>query len=211
MATTTRSEAQARDPLTQDFANFKLDPHAPAPLQNETQEWTTRDGDHFLDVRNPHSKVQTKLQLGPANKITDPALFSKGITATHMLMPTQGEEERLFEGYKRREQPRRFFTRGKVFRVLWSEPAGENRTTVTFDAPGITTGSYGEPVHSKVRLFVVIRESENYCSALPIVSYGNQGVTKRGVTKSEHSIVYCGRNAPDPFDDDGYRDEESRE
>lgn len=32
----------------------------------------------------------------------------------------------------------------------------------------------------------------------PIVSYGNQGVAKEGETKSDHGIIYIGRQAPSP-------------
>ena len=213
-----------QDPLVHDFANATISGNSRpplnnqtrdtnaiiggqprTPLNNQTREWTDENGDRFVQVTNPVSQVQTSLKTGPANRITDPTLFQQGIRATQMLLPTHGQTEKLFDEYKRREQPRRFFTKGKVFRVLWSEPAGENRTAVTFEAPGVTTGKFGERVHSKVRLFVVIREADTYCSALPILSYGNQGVSKGGVDKSEHSIIYSGKTPPQPFDDEAPR------
>ena len=86
--------------------------------------------------------------------------------------------------------------------MLWVEPAGESRTLVTHieqgQRMGTREGRYGEMVFSKVRRFVVIREAFNYCSALPITTYGKQVVGKPGVTKSEHTIIYTGKKAPDP-------------
>lgn len=51
--------------------------------------------------------------------------------------------------------------------VLWAEPAGEpsDRTLVTAGVRSIP-GKHGERIFSKVRRFIVIRESEMYCSAL---------------------------------------------
>lgn len=52
--------------------------------------------------------------------------------------------------------------------TLWAEPAGEaNDIVVTSRVQSnMIAGKYGERVFSKVRRFIVIRESELYCSAL---------------------------------------------
>jgi hypothetical protein len=44
----------------------------------------------------------------------------------------------------------------------------------------------------------VIRQTQGakYCSALPISTYGGQGVGKNGVVKSEHGIIYTGKDVP---------------
>jgi hypothetical protein len=76
---------------------------------------------------------------------------------------------------------------------VWSEPAGG--TSISWQ-PGIVLNHLGERVFSKLRRFLVIREGERYCNALPINTYGGHGVSKRGVTKSEHAIIYTGRTEP---------------
>ena len=53
-----------------------------------------------------------------------------------------------------------------------------------------------EPEFARVQQAVVILEGEDSCYALPIRTYGGQGVAKQGVKKSEHAIVYDGRRAP---------------
>ena len=159
----------------------------------------------IVQVFDPRSRVVTKYQTGPAEDITDPQLLydSRGRGAYRKLMGngSEGETEQLFATFQVRSTPRKFFTVGKVFMVLWSEPAGQTLVTggVSTRRPGTAEGRYGEMVFSKVRRFVVIREAATYCSALPIATYGTQGVGKSNVTKSEHAIIHTGRSPPAPM------------
>jgi hypothetical protein len=94
-----------------------------------------------------------------------------------------------------RIRDRRFYKTGRVFVILWAEPAGGGSAT-TFMQRGPVLNQLGERVFSKVRRFVIIREGAGYCSALPINTYGGQGVAKRGVKKSEHAVIYSGKTEP---------------
>lgn len=96
--------------------------------------------------------------------------------------------------------------------ALWVEPMGKD------DASFVTRysfeGKYGERVYSKVRRFLVIREGKSHCLAMhvsllqhiastdiidsPILTYNGLGVSKRGVVKAEHGIIYTGLRAPAP-------------
>lgn len=55
---------------------------------------------------------------------------------------------------------------------------------------------YGDWMFSKVRRFIVVREGDLACTAVPVTTYNAQGVAKEGVKKSDHSIVYSGRSVP---------------
>jgi hypothetical protein len=101
----------------------------------------------------------------------------------------------LFPDFKQRRKE--FFKVGRIFLVLWSEPAG-GASDVTRWQSGIVLNHLGERVFSKVRRFVVIRHDDFYCNALPINTYGGQGVAKRGVKKSDHCIIWSTRPAPPP-------------
>jgi hypothetical protein len=90
---------------------------------------------------------------------------------------------------------KRFFRVGRVFLILWSEPAGGSPSE-TFSLFGDSSNHLAPRVFTKVRRFVVIREGEGYCNGLPINTYGGRGVAKRGVTKAEHAIIYTGRTEP---------------
>ncbi|KAK5696193.1 hypothetical protein LTR97_008613 [Elasticomyces elasticus] len=153
--------------------------------------------------------VETRVATGPENLITDPTLLGDGVTAQRALYGTDGAEERLFSTFKVREKPQRFFKVGRVFLILWTEPAGAGATAVTSYAQndrtitaadrGLIPGRFGEKVYSQVRRFVVIREGAHFCSALPIYTYGGQGVGKQSVRKSDHVIIYTSKKAPRPL------------
>ena len=127
-----------------------------------------------------------------SDNLIHPALVRQDAAAHTVLSPPPGDTERLFHAFKKRSSS--FFAVGRVFLVLWSEPVGDSNLANI--EPGTSLGRYGEHVLSKVRRFVVIREGKNYCSALPILSYGKRGVSKLGVNKSEHTIVHTGKESP---------------
>lgn len=124
----------------------------------------------------------------------------------------EGVKSSLFPDFKLRG--RDFYRVGRVFLVLWSEPAGAGGRSSTggpsrggsvfskadthgWEA-GIAINHLNERVFSKVRRFVVIREDDVFCTAIPISTYGGRGVAKPGVKKSDHCIIYTGKTAPAP-------------
>jgi hypothetical protein len=78
--------------------------------------------------------------------------------------------------------------------VLWPELLGTANNKVTI----ITEQTTGEQIATKIRWFVVVREGNNFCSCLPIMTYGRQGVAKPGVIKCHHAVVYTSRKEPAP-------------
>lgn len=75
-------------------------------------------------------------------------------------------------GYVRRRQGRDFYKTGKVFKVLWPEPAGNPQEGITF-----VTGAFGEQIYDKIRWFVVIREGYDCCTCLYVSSLLVPGVS----------------------------------
>ncbi|KAF2403531.1 hypothetical protein EJ06DRAFT_488238 [Trichodelitschia bisporula] len=117
--------------------------------------------------------------------------------------PERGQYEQLDDRYRIPQNQADFFVRGRVFRMLWSEPHGgfESRTVYTTTSRyGYTPDTrFGEGIYTKIRWFVVIRPGrpgDNFSNCLPIQTYGGQGVGKEGVTKGDHSIIHTGRPAP---------------
>ncbi|KAK0780539.1 hypothetical protein LTR91_022869 [Friedmanniomyces endolithicus] len=155
----------------------------------------------ILSSTSPATGVRITSASEPKQVITDPALFAHNIEAHQILYGTTGEQETLFTSFRIVQQPERFFVVGRAFSILWSEPAGESSTEVTSmvsndvapNQSSFTTGRYGTRVYSKVRRFVVVRAGAAYCTALPILTYGGMGVAKPGVVKSEHAIIFSGR------------------
>ncbi|KAK4984135.1 hypothetical protein LTR66_008599 [Elasticomyces elasticus] len=55
---------------------------------------------------------------------------------------------------------------------------------------------------TKIKWFVVIEPGRGSCTCAPISTYGNQGVAKRGLKKSEHAVIYSGETEPTPGSDE---------
>ncbi|KAK5742064.1 hypothetical protein LTR17_003572 [Elasticomyces elasticus] len=162
------------------------------------------NGVRVVSAINPATHVRTIIGTSPPQRITDPELFRAGIHARRMLYGSEGLGERLYSEFRKRDDPHSYFTVGRVFAVLWTEPAGETTTLVThrikndrtYDDTVAAAAGLSTAVYSKVRRFVVVRESREYCSALPIVSYGRMGLGKAGIVKFEHGIIHTGINPP---------------
>ncbi|KAI7190469.1 hypothetical protein D0869_00297 [Hortaea werneckii] len=177
-------------------------------IDQRSTQTTSRvhNGIRWVDARNPDTGVSTWIATDPPNLITERGLWDSGrgggVRAHRMLAGnSQQETEALYPSYKLRQKE--FFKEGRVFLILWTEPAGEPTATTRVtdrQSPevndGITPGLHGQRVFSKVRRFVIIREGDLSCSALPITTYGGRGVGKPGVRKSDHAIIFTGTSAP---------------
>ncbi|OCT49533.1 hypothetical protein CLCR_07139 [Cladophialophora carrionii] len=88
-----------------------------------------------------------------------------------------------------------WFTIGRVFMVLWHEnDTGENTTSTTRQGGVSSQGLYGENVWTKVRRFAVVREGgHGFSWAIPIATYREQGLTRRGFNARDcdaHAIIH---------------------
>jgi hypothetical protein len=168
--------------LVQMMVHTHLAPHVtPVPVQTQRYQYN-----------DPRTEVRVLVETSPPERITPPDMLAQGIAARQSLLGTSGDTEKLDPSFFIR--PSKFFVFGRVFKILWAEPAGGN-TAVTQNT---VENQFGERVHSKVRWFVVIRQTPGAkcCSALPITTYGGKGVGKNGVVKSEHGIIYTGKEVP---------------
>lgn len=121
----------------------------------------------------------------------------KPVHGTYSGPPTLNYEE-LDQSYFVRTKA--FFFEGRVFSIILSESAGENRTPAITD---YTTSSSvnevrfkGNFVFTNVRRFVVVRQKREFCYACPIFTYSGRATTKTGVRAKEHGIVYSWGGAP---------------
>ncbi|KAL1386014.1 hypothetical protein HDK64DRAFT_256065 [Phyllosticta capitalensis] len=123
--------------------------------------------------------VGAVIKVGPVEEVTDPPVLREGIRARKRFERTPGDREGLDPNYVVRVPGYRFYRVGKVFRILWPEPAGNPQANTTF-----ISGKWNENIFVKIRW--------------PIQTYQSQGVAKRGIVKSEHSIIFSDRTAPLP-------------
>ena len=96
-------------------------------------------------------------------------------------------------GYELIRNPRAYFKKGRIFKVLWPEPKGElgsdssmNTTTETIS---LEDGgrSISTALHIKARMFVVVRPRPQHCLCLPIYTYSQQGTSKAGIKAEDHA------------------------
>lgn len=110
--------------------------------------------------------------------------FSESSSKRSQFNTRQETEDLTFEVINK---PRRFFKLGRVFKVLWSEPAGE---TAAADVSNIEPSRFGGNIFTKMRTFIVVREMRECSICLPLFTYNGQGTLKSGVRPENHAAVY---------------------
>jgi hypothetical protein len=152
--------------------------------------------------KNPDGNEQPSTYASPSPEPQQTSATTDGQAATgnsvsdlsQQLPTTRVSSE--FSGFSFVAKPLRFFKIGRVFKTLWTEPAG----SVPKDPnPNFYTQvNFGELVYSKIRRFVVIREKTHSCLCLPLYTYGHRGTTKSDIRPQDHALVYDSRNGPQP-------------
>jgi hypothetical protein len=87
-------------------------------------------------------------------------------------------------------KPSRFFKMGRVFKVLWTEPAGAATAADPEKSLFLSQVGFGQMSFTKFRRFIVVRERLHSCLCLPIYTYGGQGAAKPGVRPQNHAVVF---------------------
>ncbi|KAH7081319.1 kinase-like domain-containing protein [Paraphoma chrysanthemicola] len=118
-------------------------------------------------------------------------------TITFQGTPNVGWYEQLESRYRMRtrDEAHRFFVKGRVFAMLWSETASP---TMIGNRTALTVGRFGEGVYSQIRRFVVMRvnKQKHFVYACAITTYRHQGVLTPGCAASEHAVVYLKNTQP---------------
>jgi hypothetical protein len=84
-----------------------------------------------------------------------------------------------------------FFVPGKVFAMLWVEPAGRQ-------PPGsdiFTAVRFGEQAFAEIRRFIVVKAHSHHSLCVPISTYHGKGVVGRRDARY-HSIIYSTEEPP---------------
>jgi len=96
-------------------------------------------------------------------------------------------------------KPTRFFKVGRVFKCLWTEPAGDSSED---GGAYLTPLRFGEAAFTKVRHFIVVREMQNCSLCLPLNTHNRQGALKMGLRKQDYAAVFAEGSRPvlDPME-----------
>ncbi|KAF2492887.1 hypothetical protein BU16DRAFT_620199 [Lophium mytilinum] len=118
----------------------------------------------------------------------DSVMTKKAPDLGNHIKGTNGDFEELDSSYSVRKDGKRFFKRGTLFSVLFSEGMGE--TQKMQDNENVTTVKYGGKVFTQIRRFVVVAEREGFCYACPVFTYTGRGTLKPGCRPWEHAVIY---------------------
>jgi len=116
---------------------------------------------------------------GQAQEIPDLPPITQNIAP----QPTVQLDE-LANEYKRERKS--YFRPGKVFAVLWSEPAGPSPPVMS---GAFSLARFGQHAHHEIRRFIVIKNFDLHSVCIPIASYGGRGAAHRPDAK-HHSVVH---------------------
>jgi hypothetical protein len=166
------------DSLASAFRTTTISGSAPGSTSSPVERGSTTNGSK--NTRNAHAVS------GVGTEKLEP---SESMECSELDHPTN------LIGYKVIRNGKKFFTVGRVFAMLWTEPTGDKTDSGSLF---ISTIVFGERVYSKIRRFVVIKEGTRDCQCLPLSTFGGLGTKKPGLKQSDYAAVYeAGR--------DGYR------
>ncbi|TVY85290.1 hypothetical protein LSUE1_G001296 [Lachnellula suecica] len=110
--------------------------------------------------------------------------------------PNSPDKERLDPRYRcvSEKEQRKFWKVGRVFMMLWTEPAA---TSSTRNGTHYSTVWLEQGVYSEIRRFVIIKEGYGNSICSPIHTYNGQATLKPKLPeRQQHAIIYTSRDCP---------------
>ncbi|KAM3065403.1 hypothetical protein ACMFMG_011475 [Clarireedia jacksonii] len=143
-----------------------------------------------LSTVGPHVMDAHELR-GITNQLAITSLSQPQIHDSRIPEVAQQIPEGLHSGYRKIDKPARFFTLGRVFMMLWTEPAGRQpNPNMTVERSRFSEVILGSHAYSEIRRFVVIKPGKGHCLCSPIHTYRGRGTLKEGVNPKEHAAIY---------------------
>lgn len=96
----------------------------------------------------------------------------------------------------------KFYKLGRVFMMLWTEPAGHKAAKEggTRNGSHISTTWLNGNAHSEIRRFVVVRANHGSCSCLAIHTYSGSATLKPNLPDPDnHAIIHTTPDPPSPL------------
>jgi hypothetical protein len=112
--------------------------------------------------------------------------------------PDRNNAETLDSRYRRvaKDHHMYFFVPGRVFKMLWIEPAGQANPGRTRNSTHFSTVRFGEQAYSEIRRFVVVRNKGTFSQCIPVQTYKGRGATKPGIVMQDHGVIHTTPEAP---------------
>jgi len=182
-------------------------PHTESNVGNSSRTYTTASAPQALSFhqnyrqsQQPTSSYDTH-QHGTSGSISVNQSQEENIPITENITE-KDTKDNLEPGYEKQDTKKKihaFFVPGRVFYVLWSEPAGQ----MPSESPAIgmkgafSVVKHNELSYTEIRRFLVIKPHVYHSLCLPIATYRQYGTSRREDAK-HHSIIYTGTE-PNPL------------
>lgn len=196
-----------------------LPPPVPSPTQiNKRRSGSFRRGSRRTSNPAREDEEPAEVETVYADTLDDMTLQEEGISNETLgvgpelsSMPAYKEKNDLYDSYKLRlgREAEEFFVKGRVLAIVWHENTGSSthpkstENSAQWDRPfhRYTRTRDGVDIFSHIRRFVVVKTKakRRYCLAVPINSYGNQGLAKVGMRMEEkqaHTVIYARGTKP---------------
>ncbi|KAF2823149.1 hypothetical protein CC86DRAFT_300134 [Ophiobolus disseminans] len=84
----------------------------------------------------------------------------------------------------------------QVFKMLWTEPAGQVNPGKSRNSTHFSTVLLNEQAYSEIRYFVVVRNKGSFSQCIPIQTYKGRGATKPNLNVDDHGVIHTSKTAP---------------
>lgn len=105
------------------------------------------------------------------------------------------------------EKPKRFFSVGRIFKVVWFEPLGERAPTMSSELNWSATcpSFHEEKPYARFRWFIVVRKRLHHSLCLSITTVGSRGPAKTSRGRAKDFVVLYPHTVdpPEPFPEEG--------
>ncbi|KAH7081325.1 hypothetical protein BKA63DRAFT_503599 [Paraphoma chrysanthemicola] len=164
----------------------------PLPTQQGYQQ--PQSNVNVTDYSGPQTNRSTVASLPPDVQAQIGYLERRYIQTGYTLQ----EHESLDTRFRRvsKSSHAKFFVLGRVFKMLWTEPAGQTNPGKTRNSTHFSLVWMGEQAFSEVRHFLVVRNKGSFSQCIPIQTYKGRGTTKPGIIASDHGVIHSSIEAP---------------
>ncbi|KAI1173714.1 hypothetical protein F4777DRAFT_556948 [Nemania sp. FL0916] len=91
------------------------------------------------------------------------------------------------------------FKPGEVFKILWSEPAGQVFAEAPISDIRPIRDQTGEFYVGYRRFIIIGTDESHHSTCVPILTYERKGCLKKGVKANKHGIIYAEGHKPKPL------------
>lgn len=183
-------------------------PEYPPPIKDYGQqwEWDPKAADYVRENEKGEKILYTKYQKPDAAQTPKPASANPTKQAVSKSLAWQGTLDHRFSVIAK---PKRFFSVGRIFKVAWFEPRGQDTPVRRSSDSGPDWAAecpafYGETPVAKFRWFVIVRRRLHHSLCFSITAYNRAAPNKTPRGRDlDYTVLYSSSVDPArPYDEE---------